>query len=274
MFAWMNAVAAVDARVAEVVFAAKRLNEGEAVKARHPQIGQDQVRRVERCLLEAPPAVCGLCDLKARRAHVERADQPDGWVVVHHGAFWGGVIPITGRRQDILSTLFQNSIGVYSSHLPLDCHPTIGNNVLLAREFGLQPASAFGKFSGVSIGVAGDSSDSLSELVESVGAFARMHGGSVRSTPFEKGRAIGQWAICSGSGADSETLAEASARGIQTLIVGEGPHWTAVYAEENEIALIYAGHYASETLGVQALAAAISTEFGIAWEFLPSPTGT
>lgn len=195
-------------------------------------------------------------------------------LIVHHGAFWGGVIPITGRRQDILSTLLQNSIGVYSSHLPLDCHPAIGNNVLLAKEFGLQPTSAFGKFSGVSIGVAGDSPDSLSELVESVEMFARMHGGSVRSTPFEKGRAIGQWAICSGGGADSDTLAEASARGIHTLIVGEGPHWTAVYAEENDIALIYAGHYASETLGVQALAAAISTEFGIAWEFLPSPTGT
>jgi putative NIF3 family GTP cyclohydrolase 1 type 2 len=85
---------------------------------------------------------------------------------------------------------------------------------------------------------------------------------------------VGRWAICSGAGADSDTLREAKERKIETLIVGEGAHWTAVDAEENNIVIVYAGHYATETLGVQALAKALAAEFTIPWHFIPTPTGT
>jgi putative NIF3 family GTP cyclohydrolase 1 type 2 len=108
-------------------------------------------------------------------------------------------------------------------------------------------------------------------------SFAAEHGGRAQATPFGRDgnrRRVGRWAVCTGAGADTDTLREAGERKIQTLIVGEGPHWTAVYAEENDLVLIYVGHYASETLGVQALAAAISAKFGIPWEFIPAPTGT
>ena len=60
---------------------------------------------------------------------------------------------------------------------------------------------------------------------------------------------------------------------VPTLIVGEGPHWTAVYAEENELAIIYAGHYATETLGVRALAEHLGAKFGIPSSFVSAPTG-
>ncbi|MGI8546186.1 MAG: Nif3-like dinuclear metal center hexameric protein, partial [Gemmatimonadaceae bacterium] len=81
------------------------------------------------------------------------------------------------------------------------------------------------------------------------------------------------WAVCTGAGASSDTLTEAVETGVDTLIVGEGPHHTAVEAEEKGIVVIYAGHYATETLGVRALAAHVSDRFGIPWTFIEAPTG-
>ena len=80
-------------------------------------------------------------------------------------------------------------------------------------------------------------------------------------------------ALCTGAGATAETLAEASNNSIDTLIVGEGPHWTAVEAGEREITVIYVGHYASETLGVYALADEISRVFNIDSTKISAPTG-
>jgi putative NIF3 family GTP cyclohydrolase 1 type 2 len=82
-----------------------------------------------------------------------------------------------------------------------------------------------------------------------------------------------RWAIVSGAGVDAATLAEASAFGIDTLITGEGPHWSAIDANERDIVIIYAGHYATETLGVRALAEYVSTNFDVPWSFVAAPTG-
>ena len=87
------------------------------------------------------------------------------------------------------------------------------------------------------------------------------------------GRRTRAWGICTGGGASSDTLREARERGLDTLIVGEGPHHTAVEADDSGIAVIYAGHYATETLGVRALAAHLSDRFGMPWVFLEAPTG-
>jgi dinuclear metal center YbgI/SA1388 family protein len=195
-------------------------------------------------------------------------------LIVHHGAFWSGAGPLTGHRYEMLSELFARSLGVYSSHLPLDRHPTLGNNALLARRLSLVPESQFGQFQGISIGVAGHSTERVSGLMTKVQAFSSEHGGQAHSTAYSPDRSIGAWALCTGGGADASTLREAAERGIETLIVGEGPHWTAVHAEDHGIVLIHAGHYATETLGVQALAEAIAAEFRIEWEFIPAPTGT
>lgn len=195
-------------------------------------------------------------------------------LVVHHGAFWQGAVPITGRRYKVISSLINDAIGVYASHLPLDCHTKLGNNVLLAKRLGLAPADGFANFKGIAIGVAGESPSPLGTLIENASAFAGEHGGHLRVTPHRYERAIGRWAMCAGAGADSDSLKEAVDRGVKTLIVGEGPHWTSVFAEENDIVILYAGHYATETLGVQALAAEIAKEFGIDWEFIHAPTGS
>jgi dinuclear metal center YbgI/SA1388 family protein len=194
-------------------------------------------------------------------------------LLVHHGMFWGGLQAVKGTQYERLSLLMQNDIAVYSSHLPLDAHPTVGNNVLLAAALGLSPESGFARFQALDIGVQGSSNISTEALAERARAFAAEHGGQAVTTPIEPGRLTRRWAICTGAGAGVETLREAAAAGIDTLIVGEGPHWTAVDGPDAGIAIIYAGHYATETLGVRALAERVSNRVGVPWSFIAAPTG-
>ena len=194
-------------------------------------------------------------------------------LIVHHGMFWGGIQPLRGALYARVRLLIENDVAVYSAHLPLDAHPEVGNNPLLARELGLVPTGGFAGHQGTMIGVRGDSDIETATLVARASTFARRHGGDVRTTPVSPGRRTRHWAICTGAGASASTLAEAAGLGIDTLIVGEGPHWTAVDAPEAGLVIIYAGHYATETLGVCALAQRVTDAFGIPWTFIESPTG-
>jgi dinuclear metal center YbgI/SA1388 family protein len=193
-------------------------------------------------------------------------------LVVHHGLFWGGLQPLRGPNLRRVRSLITSNLALYSSHLPLDAHPDLGNNVLLARELGLTPSSGFARYKTIDIGVAGESDVPTAQLIERSDAIARQHGGTARYTASDDSRITRRWAICTGAGASRDTLDEAAARGIDTLIVGEGPHWTAVDAEELGITVIYAGHYATETLGVRALAEYVSHRYGIPWTFIEAPT--
>lgn len=201
------------------------------------------------------------------------ADVGADLLLVHHGMFWSGLQSIRGTAFERLRTLITRDIAVYASHLPLDRHALYGNNALLAAELGLTPSGKFARFKTIYIGVAGKSDIPTTDLATRAGDFAHKHGGSVRTTQIEPGRRTRSWAICTGAGAGTETLSEARERGIDTLIVGEGPHHSAVDADESGITVIYAGHYATETLGVRALAAHISDRFGVPWTFIEAPTG-
>lgn len=195
------------------------------------------------------------------------------FLLVHHGMFWNSAKPITGNSFKRIRSLIQNDVAVYSSHLPLDCHPTFGNNVLLSRRLGLEPDGEFAHFKGTAIGVRGRANTPTLELVERARTFAREHHGDVVVSGMKPGAVSKSWAICTGAGASAETLAEATALGVDTLIVGEGPHWTAVEADEIDIAIIYAGHYATETLGVRALAKHLAERFSLEWFPVNAPTG-
>ena len=194
-------------------------------------------------------------------------------LVVHHGLLWGGLQPIRGAFYERLYRLLSRGIAVYSSHLPLDAHPEVGNNVLLARELGLTPGGRFARLQSLEIGVRGESANPTRELVARSDAFARRHGGQAIATAFDPSAITRRWGICTGAGASADTLREAVALGLDTLIVGEGPHWTAVDAPELGLIVIYAGHYATETLGVQALGGWLEREFGLPWRFIEAPTG-
>ena len=194
-------------------------------------------------------------------------------LLVHHGMFWAGTRPITGNVYEQLATLIEGDVAVYSSHLPLDLHPEVGNNTLLARELGLDPIAGFARYKTIDVGVSGVSDVETAILVERAREFARAHGGDAVATPFASGRHTQRWGICTGAGADSDTIREAVDRGIDTMIVGEGPHHTAVQARDLGIVIVYAGHYATETLGVRALADHAAKQFGLDVQFLNAPTG-
>jgi dinuclear metal center YbgI/SA1388 family protein len=194
-------------------------------------------------------------------------------LVVHHGMFWGGLERLTGSFYNRIRTLIKADVAVYASHLPLDRHPTLGNNVLLAKELDLQPSIPFARFEDIFIGLGGNSDLETAEIVTRAREFARTRGGDVRTSAISGGRRTRRWAICTGGGASSDTLREASTMGVDTLIVGEGAHWTAIHAEENDLAIIYAGHYATETLGICALAQHLGEKYQLPWNFVNAPTG-
>ncbi|MEO7368343.1 MAG: Nif3-like dinuclear metal center hexameric protein [Gemmatimonadaceae bacterium] len=207
------------------------------------------------------------------RAVTRAVDEKANLLLVHHGMFWGGTKPITGATYQRLRMLLDNDVAVYASHLPLDKHDRFGNNVLLSRELGLSPSGEFARYKDIAIGVRGESDIATSEILEKARRFARAHGGDAISTSHDAARRTRRWAICTGGGASADTLQEAAMSGIDTLIVGEGPHWTAVEANDLDIAIIYAGHYATETLGVFALAEHVSQQFSIDWVPIHAPTG-
>lgn len=216
--------------------------------------------------------ICAAVDFSLR-AIQNCIERKANLLIVHHGMFWNGSSPFTGSNYRRIKLLIENHVAVYSSHLPLDLHPEVGNNVLLARALGLRPVRGFAHAKGVAIGVAGDADIPTSDLVERVMEFSEQYGGSVVATSMKKDRQTRKWGMCTGAGAGSETLAEVREQGIDTLIVGEGPHWTAVAAEDDDISIIYAGHYATEALGVQAIAERASKKFNLPWSFIQAPTG-
>jgi dinuclear metal center YbgI/SA1388 family protein len=194
-------------------------------------------------------------------------------LIVHHGMFWGGLRAITGLLYDRIAPLIRHDIAVYASHLPLDCHPEFGNSTLLARELGLEPAGGFARYQTIDAGVQGEAIIPTKTLVARARTVAQRHGGDVIAPQLDDTRVTRRWAICTGAGADTKTLHEAAGAQIDTLIVGEGPHYTAVDAGDSGLVIIYAGHYATETFGVRAIAAHISERFGLPWIFLEAPTG-
>lgn len=194
-------------------------------------------------------------------------------LLVHHGIFWGGLRPITGQLYDRIAPLIRHDIAVYASHLPLDAHPELGNNVLLARELGLEPTGGFARYQTIDVGVQGMSEIETHTLIERARAVAKRHGGDAIATPSADSRMTRRWGICTGAGADASTIREAVAAELDTLIVGEGPHYTAVEAADLGLTIIYVGHYATETFGVCALAQHLGEQFGLPWEFIEAPTG-
>ncbi|MCF7669678.1 MAG: Nif3-like dinuclear metal center hexameric protein [Verrucomicrobia bacterium] len=190
-----------------------------------------------------------------------------GLMIVHHGLFWGGSSPWTGKRYEMLRLLLDNDIAVYSSHLPLDAHPEVGNNARLAAELGFRRTTPFLETKGRQVGVKCKTSVSREKLAERIAAAT---GEPPKLIPAGLAACRNVGIVTGGAGQD---LAKAAAEGVDTFITGEGPHWTFAVAEDCGINVFYAGHYATETFGVKALTAAISRKFRVPWDFIDYPTG-
>jgi dinuclear metal center YbgI/SA1388 family protein len=188
-------------------------------------------------------------------------------LIVHHGLFWGPAHPWTGRKYELLQLLVGHDLAVYSSHLPLDAHPKLGNNARLCAAIGLKKLRPFFFSHGQRIGFQSKTKISRVDLAKRL---RRATGAEPLVIP--GGRVVCEriGVVTGGAGGD---LKQAVEEGVDTFVTGEGPHWTYALAEELGINLFYGGHYATETFGVKALATELSRKFNVPWTFVDHPTG-
>lgn len=184
-------------------------------------------------------------------------------LLVHHGLFWDGNRPVTGRRYRKLKPLLDAGVAVYASHLPLDAHEEVGNNAVLARELGIELRGRFAN----ELGWWGDlelKREALAARLDDV------LGRRVHMMPYgpDLVRRVG---VVTGGG--GSMIGDALAAGLDAYVTGEGAHHTHFDAEEGGINVFYGGHYATETWGVRALAAHLEARYGLPWEFIDHPTG-
>ena len=199
---------------------------------------------------------------------IEQAiEQGAEMLLVHHGLFWGQKAPLTGNSYRRIEKAIRHNLTVYSCHLPLDAHVEVGNNHVLLRQLGYEPTGQFLSIKGHLIGASAETEISLSELVSRLQNVLEIE-------PFvmaKGGEKAGKVGVCTG-GAGSH-IRDAVESGIDTFITGEGAHHTYFDAEEFGINVIYAGHYATETVGVRALAKHLEQRFRLETVFISHPTG-
>ena len=187
-------------------------------------------------------------------------------LLVHHGLFWDPGRPITGRRYRKLRLLMEEGMALYSSHLPLDAHAEVGNCAVLMRALGWDPEKRFGEWKGLEIGWQTESVEPIQALRDRVAEVVEGPVQLLAGGPDTTGRV----AIVTGGG--GSFIGQAAEAGVDTLITGEGAHHTYLDAMELGVNVLYAGHYATETWGVKALAEHLSHRFELPWVFLDDPS--
>jgi dinuclear metal center YbgI/SA1388 family protein len=190
-------------------------------------------------------------------------------LIAHHGLFWGKPLRIVGAHRRRVKTLLDNECSLYASHLPLDRHPEVGNNAQLAALLDLPVVGEFGDAFGLPVGVVCETERELS-LDELVATFARAVAAPALVLPGGD-RPVRRVGIISG-GAASE-IAAAVAAGCDAYITGETSHSAYHDAAEQGIHVIFGGHYATETVGLRALARRLENRYDLPWVFVERPTG-
>ncbi|HWL15793.1 MAG TPA: Nif3-like dinuclear metal center hexameric protein [Opitutus sp.] len=184
------------------------------------------------------------------------------FLIVHHGMYWDMPRPLTGPVYDRVATLINGNCALYSNHLPLDSHPQIGNNALLARQLGLKATRGFLPNRGGDIGRI-----ARNPTLTRAALRARLEKLYPRVIAIEYGspkpREI---AFCSGSG--NSAVPALAAAGVDTLVTGELREEWFNRAQEEKLNLYLCGHYATEVHAVQALAAELAARFRLPWEFV------
>jgi dinuclear metal center YbgI/SA1388 family protein len=205
------------------------------------------------------------CGVSASRELFARAAETGAQlVVVHHGLFWDRDPRVVGPiMRDRLRALFEADLTLAAYHLALDAHPEIGNNALLADELGVERQGRFAD----GLGFGGRLAEPIpvSGLAERV----RERLGQMPLVFSYGPEEVERVAVCSGGAA--RYLAAAADEGYDCFVTGEADEPTKYAAKELRIHFVAGGHYATETLGVRALAAKLAEEFGVEWEFIDLP---
>jgi dinuclear metal center YbgI/SA1388 family protein len=199
-------------------------------------------------------------------------------LLVHHGLFWGpGVKQLDATLKRRLQILFDANIALAAYHLPLDAHPELGNNALLARALGARQLTPFALHRGQPIGciaeLPGDGipADGALAGIAADELFARVKRVTAREPlVFATGPPqVRRLAIVTGAGADY--IADAAAGGADALLTGELAERSMAQAREARVHLISAGHYATETFGVRRLGEHVAERFQLRHVFLEVP---
>ena len=198
-----------------------------------------------------------------RRAATTRAD----FLLVHHGLFWTPSHPWTGVRYRQMELLMGANLAVYSSHLPLDAHPRLGNNARLCAALGFGRLKPFFFDRDAWLGFRAEIRQPRDVLVKRL---SRVLGQPVKLLPGGPSVCRRVGVVTGGAGSQ---LKLAAAEGVDTFITGEGPHWTHAAAEDLGLNVLYGGHYATETFGVKALAERLAATFKLPWVFIDHPSG-
>ncbi|MBU0980399.1 MAG: Nif3-like dinuclear metal center hexameric protein [Nanoarchaeota archaeon] len=199
---------------------------------------------------------------------IESASQAD-ILFVHHGLFWGIPKPLTGSLYFRIRAAIKNGLALYAAHLPLDAHPVLGNNAQLLKLLGLKQAGDFGRYESIPLGKIGtlEKAIPLSKFVSKINSSL-----GTRSIVAHHGpTTVKRIGIISGDG--SYALEEVKRLGLDALLTGETQHIAIPVAKELGLNIIFAGHYATETLGLKALAGHLKKKFKISTAFIDLPTG-
>ena len=189
-------------------------------------------------------------------------------LLVHHGILWRSVEKIAGPLGERVRLMMKHGLNLYAAHLPLDAHPEVGNNAVLAQKFNVDVEEWWCAPTGTPIGVYGSvqNQPSLDELVKDVNQQLHTEAKVLAHGP----ERVQKMAIVSGFGADK--VAEVKAMGADTFLTGETSHANFWAASDFGLNVIFAGHYATETVGVQALGQHLTEKFDLETKFFDFPT--
>jgi dinuclear metal center YbgI/SA1388 family protein len=191
-------------------------------------------------------------------------------LVTHHGIVWGDIERVTGTNYRRIAPLLRNDVALYVSHLPLDSHPDLGNAAGVADRLGLESRDSFGELGPETVGLCGTTPEPYShaDLRSKLDTLEQAD----RSTQVldfgpDEIESVG---IVTGAGGD--WLGEAESAGLDALVTGEGKGRLYHEAREAGVSVFLAGHYATETFGVQRLQT-LAEEWGVETTYVAHPTG-
>ena len=205
-----------------------------------------------------------------RKLFQAAADWNAKFVFVHHGVSWkSGMTYFTGLNAGRLATLFCSNISLYAAHLPLDKHPEIGHNVLIAQQLELVDLKPCFEIEGINIGYQGSLQETmeLQELIEKVDSLLFTESLAIK----EGSNRVKKIGVISGGA--PEAMEETVQLGLDCLVTGEMDHTHFHWAEELGINVIAAGHYKTEVPGIKAVMKLLNEKFDIECRFVDLPTG-
>lgn len=202
-------------------------------------------------------------------AIIKAAENRCSLLIVHHGLFWGTPLLIKDHIFQRIRSLIMADMALYAVHLPLDCHPEVGHNIVIARELMLAGVENFSFYNGKPIGIKATFpaplpfDQAVEEIKEKIGSCTGVleFGSDTVSTV----------AVLAGSATDPELYKELKRQSIDLFITGEPKHGAYYLAQEFGLNVFFGGHYMTETFGLKALGKHLEEVFGMDCCFIDTP---